>query len=89
MVINVLNGLNPVASVPPMGRDDLDCATKVAAIERVALVHTNAPAYVAELCQKASHLLPMGNILTEDITPVIGAHIGPGAAGFAVIKARS
>jgi len=25
-----------VASVPPMGRDDLDCATKVAAIERVA-----------------------------------------------------
>jgi predicted alpha/beta hydrolase family esterase len=26
----------PVASVPPMGRDDLDCATKVAAIERVA-----------------------------------------------------
>jgi len=26
----------PVASVPPMGRDDLDCATKVAAIERTA-----------------------------------------------------
>lgn len=26
----------PVASVPPMGRDDLDCAAKVAAIERVA-----------------------------------------------------
>ena len=25
-----------VASAPPMGRDDLDCATKVAAIERVA-----------------------------------------------------
>ena len=25
-----------MASVPPMGRDDLDCATKVAAIERVA-----------------------------------------------------
>jgi len=27
----------PVASVPPMGRLDLDCASKVAAIERVAL----------------------------------------------------
>ena len=26
----------PVASVPPMGRDDLDCAARVAAIERVA-----------------------------------------------------
>jgi hypothetical protein len=27
----------PVASVPPMGRVELDCASKVAAIERVAL----------------------------------------------------
>jgi predicted alpha/beta hydrolase family esterase len=26
----------PVASVPPMGREDLDCANKVAAIERTA-----------------------------------------------------
>ena len=26
----------PVASVPPMGREDLDCAARVAAIERVA-----------------------------------------------------
>jgi predicted alpha/beta hydrolase family esterase len=26
----------PVASVPPMGREDLDCAAKVAAIERTA-----------------------------------------------------
>jgi hypothetical protein len=26
----------PVANVPPMGRDDLDCATRVAAIESVA-----------------------------------------------------
>lgn len=26
----------PVASVPPLGREDLDCATKVAAIERTA-----------------------------------------------------
>ena len=26
----------PVASVPPMGRDDLDCAARVAAIERAA-----------------------------------------------------
>ena len=26
----------PVASVPPMGREDLDCAARVAAIERAA-----------------------------------------------------
>ena len=30
------NAGRPVASVPPMGRDDLDCAARVAAIERVA-----------------------------------------------------
>jgi uncharacterized protein len=28
--------LRPVAVVPPLGRDDLDCDTKVAAIERAA-----------------------------------------------------
>ena len=67
----------------------IEMLRQVGTIERVALVHTNAPHYVEELRQKASHLLPMGDILTEDITPVIGAHIGPGAAGFAVIQAKS
>ena len=67
----------------------IEMLRQLGAIERVALVHTNAPAYVAELRQKASHLLPFGEIQTDDITPVIGAHIGPGAAGFAVIQAKS
>jgi len=60
----------------------------VGKIERIAMVHTNAPERVAELRKLAAHLLPQGDILTEDITPVIGAHIGPGAAGFAVIAAE-
>ena len=57
-------------------------------LERVAIVHTHAPARVEELRQQAAHLLPAGEILSVDITPVIGAHIGPGAAGFAVIKEK-
>jgi DegV family protein with EDD domain len=57
-------------------------------LERVAIVHTHAPARVEELRQKAAHLLPGEEILSIDITPVIGAHIGPGAAGFTVIKAK-
>jgi DegV family protein with EDD domain len=57
-------------------------------LERVAIVHTHAPAHVEELRQLAAHLLPAGEILSMDITPVIGAHIGPGAAGFAVITEK-
>jgi DegV family protein with EDD domain len=60
----------------------------VGRIERVALVHTNAPDRLADLRKLASHLLPKGDLMTEDITPVIGAHIGPGAAGFAVVTAE-
>lgn len=60
---------------------------QVGKIERVALVHTHAPERVAELRVLASSLLPAGDILSADITPVIGAHIGPGACGFAVVAA--
>lgn len=56
-------------------------------VERVALVHTHAPERIAELKLMAAHLLPKGDLVTQDITPVIGAHIGPGAAGFAVVSA--
>ena len=60
----------------------------VSPLERIAIVHTHAlPERVAELRALAAHLLPQGDILTEDITPVIGAHIGPGAVGFAVVGA--
>ncbi len=61
----------------------------VGPIERVALVHTNASERVKELKEAAAHLLPGGDLMTEDITPVIGAHIGPGAYGFAVISSKT
>lgn len=62
----------------------------VGKLERVAIVHTHAlPERVAELRAMAAHLLPQGDILTEDITPVIGAHIGPGAVGFAAVGAAN
>ncbi len=59
-------------------------------LERVAMVHTHASqVMLAELRAVAAHLLPQGAILTEDITPVIGAHIGPDAVGFAVVQAAN
>jgi fatty acid-binding protein DegV len=58
-------------------------------LERVALVHTHAPQKAAELQASAAYLLPEGTIPSVDITPVIGANIGPNAAGFACMAAKS
>ncbi len=59
-------------------------------LERVAMVHTHASGEImARLHSMAAHLLPQGSILTADITPVIGAHIGPGAVGFAIVQASN
>jgi DegV family protein with EDD domain len=60
-----------------------------APFERVALVHTHAGEQAELLKQRVEHLLPQGELTSVDITPVIGAHIGPGAVGFACISARS
>ena len=57
-------------------------------LEQVALVHTHAPDRAEDLRQRVQHLLPEGEVPSVDITPVIGAHIGPGAAGFACVTAR-
>jgi DegV family protein with EDD domain len=56
-------------------------------LERAALVHTHAPARAEELRRQVQHLLPGGEVPSVDITPVIGAHIGPGAVGFACVTA--
>lgn len=54
-------------------------------LERVALVHTHALDRAEDLRRRAQHLLPEGEIPSVDIAPVIGAHIGPGAVGFACV----
>jgi DegV family protein with EDD domain len=58
-----------------------------APLEQVALVHANAPDRAEELRQEARHLLPQGEIPSVEITPVLGANIGPGAVGFACVSA--
>lgn len=62
----------------------------VGQLERVAIVHTHAAAErIAELRERAARLLPKTDLMMEDITPVIGAHIGPGALGFAAVAQHS
>ena len=59
-------------------------------LEDLALVHTHAPEEAKALGRRASHLVPEGaSSLSAEVTPVIGAHIGPGVVGFIAIQARS
>lgn len=60
----------------------------VGQIEKAALVHTHAADRAESLRQQAAHLLPDEEILSVDITPVLGAHLGPNAVGFACITSR-
>jgi fatty acid-binding protein DegV len=55
-------------------------------IERFGLLHTNAPEDAEKLRKHVADLIPENDVYSMDITPVIGAHIGPGAVGFAVIS---
>jgi DegV family protein with EDD domain len=57
-------------------------------LEQVALVHTHALDRAADLLDRVRHLLPEGEVLSVDITPVFGVHLGPGAIGFSCVTAR-
>lgn len=57
-------------------------------LEQLAFVHTHAMDKIKQLQAEASHFIPKGEIpLIGEVTPVIGAHIGPGAVGFSFIQA--
>lgn len=64
----------------------IELVEELGPIEKVALVHTNAQSEAADLWQKASHLFVDQDMpLSIDVTPVLGAHLGPGAVGFTCI----
>jgi len=67
----------------------IELLTQLSPFEKLTLVHTHAPEKVQLLRQKASHLFPNGQEpMVAEVTPLIGTHIGPGAAGFVAIQAR-
>jgi DegV family protein with EDD domain len=67
----------------------MELLTQLAPFERLALVHTHAPQRVEQLRRQAAHLFPDGEEpLVAEVTPVIGTHIGPGAAGFVAVQTR-
>ena len=66
----------------------VDLLGELVPLEQVAVVHTHALDRAADLIERARHLLPQGGVMSEDITPVFGVHLGPGAAGFACVTAQ-
>lgn len=64
----------------------IDRVTALGPLEECALVHTHTPEKLEALRQRAQHLFPTDEEpLIAEVTPVIGAHVGPGAVGFACI----
>ena len=62
----------------------IEMTAELGELEQLALVHTNAREEAGALWQQAKHLAPdLVTPLSVDVTPVLGAHLGPGAVGFA------
>lgn len=61
-------------------------------LERLAILHAGAEArarqFLARIMRESSRNLPH-DILLVNVTPVIGAHVGPGAIGFAALRVQS
>lgn len=67
----------------------IELVDELGALEDLALVHTHVPERAEALRRQAGALFSgAGAPLSAEVTPVIGAHIGPGAAGFVAIQAR-
>jgi DegV family protein with EDD domain len=67
----------------------MELVTQLAPFEKLTLVHTHALEKAYLLRQQALHLFPAGEEpMVAEVTPLIGTHIGPGAAGFVAIQAR-
>jgi DegV family protein with EDD domain len=67
----------------------MELVTQLAPFEKLALVHTHALEKAYLLRQQALHLFPIGEEpMVAEVTPLIGTHIGPNAAGFVAIQAR-
>jgi DegV family protein with EDD domain len=67
----------------------IELAEELGPLEELTLVHTHARDEGEMLWLKAQHLFPRkGAPMSAEVTPVIGAHIGPGTVGFVAIQAR-
>jgi len=64
----------------------LEWLREYAPYERLAIVHAGVPEDAKAMLEHIRSFLPHGDIPIVQITPVLGAHLGIGALGFAVIS---
>ena len=57
-------------------------------IEHFSLLHTNSHEQAMAFREMAAHLIPAEITYSMDLTPVIGAHLGPGAVGYAIVSKK-
>lgn len=58
-------------------------------LERLVVLHTRNADEATALGEEAAHLFPaQHDFLAVEVTPTIGAHVGPGALGFACLAAE-
>ncbi len=53
--------------------------------EQIALIHSHAPERAEALRRQIWPLLPEHEILQVEITPILGAHLGPGGIGVVCV----
>jgi len=56
-------------------------------LQSLAVLHSNWLEGAAELQSRLAHLNPRAPLLTVDVTPVIGVHVGPNGLGVAAVSA--
>jgi DegV family protein with EDD domain len=59
-------------------------------LTQVVLVHTQAATRAQKVWQQIKHRVPhVSNPMTIDVTPVLGAHLGPGVVGFTCVTEQN
>jgi DegV family protein with EDD domain len=76
-----------IRTAPAATQRLIDLLQEQGPLERAAVVHTHALDRARALQDQARHLLSDTKPLSVDITPVLGAHLGPGTVGFACVQA--
>jgi len=51
----------------------------------VACVHTHVPEWAKALLSRVRDMLPSGDVLSVDVTPMLGAHQGTGAIDWVCV----
>jgi DegV family protein with EDD domain len=64
----------------------LEWLAEYAPYEKLAIVHAGVQEEAEALYRQARSYFPQGEVLITQITPVLGAHLGIGALGFACIS---